>query len=129
MKDCTPICPYCNKTAILVDSKVVYAKSYGPIWMCSGECEAWVGVHKNSPNFQPLGRLANAHLRRAKQAAHAAFDPLWKDGHMTRTAAYAWLRQALNKNRPVHIGFMDETGCREVIAVSVAKLASLTKTS
>lgn len=82
-----PICPYCNQTSALVDSAVIYGESYGMIWRCE-PCDAHVGVHQDSPNFEPLGTLANFHLRRARNKAHAMFDPLWKSGTMSRNTVY-----------------------------------------
>jgi len=78
------ICPYCGKNAVLTDSAVVYhGRSYGMIWLCR-PCWAYVGTHKNSRKHAPLGRIANAELRDWKKKVHAAFDPLWKDGEMSR---------------------------------------------
>jgi hypothetical protein len=55
-------CPYCGQPAIYVDSAAVYRiGSYGMIYLCR-PCQAWVGVHPGTD--QPLGRLANAELRR-----------------------------------------------------------------
>lgn len=57
-----PICPYCDNESELVDSEVVYGKSYGMMFLCS-PCDAYVGCHKDSPNNRPLGTLANRSLR------------------------------------------------------------------
>lgn len=70
-------CDYCGRETEYVDSKVIYGKSYGKIYLCRN-CMAYVGVHKGTD--KPLGRLANAELRNWKKAAHAVFDPLWKYG-------------------------------------------------
>ena len=70
------------------------------IWHC-WPCGAYVGVHKNSPDHAPLGRLANAELRKMKIKAHAAFDKLWTprgSAPMTRKQAYKLLRQKMNLN-------------------------------
>lgn len=69
-----PICPYCERPAEFLASsaRVYHGRDYGPVWACL-PCAAWVGCHKGTT--QPLGRLANAELRKAKMAAHAAFDP------------------------------------------------------
>ena len=67
-------CDYCGRETEYVDSKVIYGKSYGKIYLCRN-CMAYVGVHKGTD--KPLGRLANAELRNWKKAAHAVFDPLW----------------------------------------------------
>jgi hypothetical protein len=114
-------CPYCGARAMLVDSAEVYGgRSYGNIWLCR-PCGAWVGVHAGSPTFQPLGRLADASLRRAKMQAHAAFDPLWrrppndaKPG--ARKRAYAWLAAAMGLTaKQTHIGAFDEQQCACVV--------------
>lgn len=65
-------CDYCGRQAEYVDSKVVYGKSYGMMYLCRN-CMAYVGVHKGTD--KPLGRLANAELRYWKKRAHAVFDP------------------------------------------------------
>lgn len=113
-------CPYCGDRATLVDSVEVYGHSYGFIWLCR-PCGAWVGVHANSPTFQPLGRLANASLRRAKMKAHAAFDPLWRRPPNAaqpgaRKRAYAWLAAAMELPvKATHIGAFDEEQCARVV--------------
>jgi hypothetical protein len=65
----------------------------------------------------PLGDLANAPLREARMAAHAAFDPLWKTGQKRRGSAYAWLAEQLGiDRRDTHIGMFDEATCARVVA-------------
>jgi hypothetical protein len=69
--------------------------------------------------------LANAELRAAKSAAHAAFDPLWKshgNKGAARARAYRWLAQEM-KMRPenCHIGMFDLDQCRAVVALVVAR--------
>lgn len=111
------ICPYCNQPAQLVDSRAVYKKSYGMIWHCE-PCKAWVGCHKNSKDHIPLGRLANAELRQWKQRAHAAFDPLWREGSMKRRAAYNWLAEMMEMHTSrCHIGMFDVRECIRVVAI------------
>ena len=79
-------------------------------------CDAYVGCHPGTTN--PLGRLANAELRAAKMAAHAAFDPLWKSGAKKRGSAYAWLADALRiDKKQCHIGMFDVADCRRVVEV------------
>jgi len=71
----------------------------------------------------PLGRLANAELRAAKRAAHAAFDPIWKGGDMSRHAAYGWLAKQLGISRAnCHIGMFDVDGCEAVVTAAAARL-------
>lgn len=118
-----PSCPYCHSLAALVTGADIYP--HRPdlqnlrFWRCA-PCGAYVGCHKAGNGFgdgtRPLGRLANAELRSAKQAAHAAFDPLWKSGRMGRRAAYAWLAKQLGV--PIdrmHIGEMDVADCKRVV--------------
>ena len=73
-------CPYCGKEAELIDSSVIYGRSYGMAYICF-DCDAYVGTHKGTE--KPLGRLANAELRKWKMRAHDAFDPIWKSRKMS----------------------------------------------
>ena len=59
-----PACPYCQSVSVLTDSKVIYGKSYGMVYLCLNypKCDSFVGVHKNS--IKPLGRMANRELRK-----------------------------------------------------------------
>jgi len=114
-------CPYCNQPAALVAGVAIYP--YRPdlahlsFWQCA-PCGARVGCHKGTT--QPLGRLANAELRLAKQQAHAAFDPLWRTPAFgeTRNSAYNWLADRLGIPRAdCHIGMFDVEQCRRVVEV------------
>jgi len=108
-------CDYCGRPAKLVDSSLVYGKSYGMIYYCA-PCRAWVGVHKGTT--KPLGRLANKELREWKKAAHAAFDPLWKGGKMKRNAAYTWLAKQMGLPvKRTHIGMFDINECKKVVKI------------
>ncbi len=111
------ICDYCGRPAEFVDSKIIYGKSYGMIYLCR-HCMAYVGVHKGSD--APLGRLANAELRYWKKRAHAVFDPLWKRGRFRghRGAAYGWLAQKMRlPMEQTHIGMFDVAQCKQVINI------------
>lgn len=116
-------CPYCGNGAKFSEtSSHLYSRDYGPVWECA-PCRAWVGCH---PGGKPLGRLANAELRRHKMAAHDVFDPLWKrrmerdglrKGH-ARAKGYKWLAEQLGINRKdCHIGMFDVETCLRVIAI------------
>ncbi|WP_323016991.1 zinc-finger-containing protein [Castellaniella sp.] len=111
------MCPYCRSWANLVTGKEIYPHRPDlfdkKFWECA-PCGAYVGCHPGG--IKPLGRLANASLRVTKQRAHAAFDPLWKDGGMTRSEAYARLSEDLEIPREeCHIGMFDEFRCQRVI--------------
>jgi hypothetical protein len=106
------ICPYCLEKPELVDSKTIYGKSYGMMHLCR-PCNAYVGCYKGSD--VPLGRLADKDLREAKMAAHKAFDPVWKDGGMSRREAYQWLASQLDiPEEFCHIGMFDKEICEDV---------------
>lgn len=120
------LCSYCGMPTVLLESSAeIYGRDYGPVYRCPIGC-GWVGTHKNSSKFKALGRIANRELRQAKQAAHAAFDPLWrakihrercKPGK-ARAAGYRWLAEQLGIDPSVcHIGMMNVEGCRRVVEV------------
>lgn len=57
-------------------------------------------------------------LARARIAAHAAFDPLWQSGKLSRGVAYEWLASELGI--PVtacHMVLMDVAMCGRVVAI------------
>lgn len=116
-------CEYCNRQAERVTGKAIYPhrpdlhqKSF---WRCQ-PCAAYVGCHPGT--WTPLGRLANAALRRAKSAAHAAFDPLWKTKRMSRSDAYGWLAAELGISKAnCHIGMFDLETCQRVVSVCAAR--------
>lgn len=92
----------------------LYSKRF---WLC--ECGAFVGCHPGTE--YPLGSPANAATRKARNAAHAAFDPLWqrkiiRDGvpkNEARAKGYKWLGEQLGIEGEVHISQMDrETALR-----------------
>jgi len=65
-----------------------------------------------------LGTLANAELRAARNRAHAAFDPIWRSGEMSRRKAYAWLGDQLGLPvKRVHIAEFDLATCSKVVSV------------
>lgn len=111
-----PTCPKCSKQGELVDSKIVYGKSYGHIWYCDCEPEGvYVGINKKTG--KPLGTMADKKLRVLRKRAHAAFDPLWKcdKPKMSRTEAYGWLSSAMNVELEFcHIGMFDIEQCEIV---------------
>lgn len=89
-------------------------------------CQAWVGCHPGTEN--PLGGLANAELRKAKQAAHAVFDPIWRnaveDGNRgkARRKAYRWLAGSLGiPEKQCHIGYMDVDQCMRTVEACKAR--------
>lgn len=116
------LCPYCNHPSSIVLGSFLHPLNQHvaskKFHYCE-RCQAWVGCHGRSK--RPLGRISDSLLRRSKQTAHAAFDPIWKSGHLSRTQAYEWLAQQMGL--PVHrchIGYFDVDQCRKVEAISDA---------
>lgn len=121
MKKVKVVCPYDGKVAKLVTGKRIYPHRselhHRFFWLCP-KCGAYVGTHAGSKVHKPLGRLANAELRKAKVAAHEAFDWLWKSGKSSRQDAYTWLAGAMGMSiQECHIGMFNERQCYEVVSI------------
>lgn len=115
------LCPYCGCEAEFVDSARVYrGKSYGMIYDCR-PCDAYVGVHKGTD--KPLGTLANRELRQMRMRAHAAFDPMWKRGTMSRRDAYGWMQRTFGMTaEQAHISRFGVAECeRLLVAINGSK--------
>lgn len=116
-------CPYCNYEADLVDSKKVYGKSFGLIYLCRNypECDAFVGVHQGTQN--PLGTMANSTLRRLRILCHELFDAKWKNeskenGKAKRIELYKNLAKIMNiTGKKAHFGNFDEAQCRKFLQI------------
>jgi hypothetical protein len=119
-------CPYCGAKVRLVDSAELYAGvSYGYALACERfpDCDAYVGCHRGTT--EPLGTLADAKLRQARRAAHAAFDPIWKRGLMARAEAYWWLGRRLGLSESeTHVALFDVGQCLAVVEVCAEYLAN-----
>lgn len=113
-------CPYCGNPARFQSGSIIYphrADLAGKhFWACP-PCDAYVGCHDGTD--KPLGRLADRELRRAKMAAHAAFDPLWRgQSGKVRKAAYRWLAERLGIHpADCHIGMFNVAQCWRVVDV------------
>lgn len=111
-------CPYCEEKIKLVTGDTIYPLRpdlhHKLFWYCR-PCNAYVGCHASGKGTSPLGRLANAELRAARMVAHAAFDPLWKEGHMRRAQAYRWLADKLQLPvKKCHISWLELEQCKRV---------------
>lgn len=132
------VCPYCGHVPEFVDSACVYhGFSYGMIYLCR-RCDAYVGVHVGTKRAK--GRLADSHLRKAKQAAHQSFDAIAKTGlinkiwtqHIPNTSnrnkAYWWLSKKMGmKKKLCHIGMFDMDQCAKVVSICQNALDKLEK--
>lgn len=114
-----PSCPLCSSEAELVGGDAIYPHrpdlAHKKFWKCPHH-DTYVGCHPGTD--KPLGRLADAPTRKLKSQAHAAFDPIWKNGGMKRGAAYGWLAQKLGIPKCVcHMGSMSDDNLRRVISI------------
>jgi len=112
-------CPYCQRLTEKVTGKEIYPHRndlWSKVFFRCLPCEAWVGCHPGTD--APLGRLANAELRRCKSQVHSAFDPLWKSRERTRTQAYQWLADQLGIDvENCHIGEFDVATCKRAVGI------------
>jgi hypothetical protein len=96
----------------------LHSKSF---WQC--DCGAYCGCHPGTTTA--LGSPCGPETRKARSAAHAAFDPYWKLGKMTRSAAYKRLADELGiKRADCHIGMMDAVTARRVVEVVTGHASS-----
>lgn len=119
LKEAPPACPYCDKPAKFVLGDVIYPHrpdlAHKQFYHCA-PCGAYVGCHDGTT--KPLGRLANAELRKAKMDAHAAFDPHWQGRKMARVHAYRLLANKLGiRADDCHIGMFDVETCKRVVDI------------
>lgn len=91
-------------------------------WKCG--CGAYCGVHVGT--LKALGSPAGKVTRDARQAAHAAFDPLWKKRmrvsglteKVARGRGYKWLAGQLGVSaKGCHIGAMDAQTALRVVDI------------
>jgi hypothetical protein len=132
-KNAHVFCPYCGNPAKLVPGSDIYCHRkdlYDKwFWECL-PCEAHVGVHLGSKGFQPYGGLAKADLRKARKAAHVTFDAIWKDGRISRSAAYLLLCQLFDLPLDkCHIGMFNMEQCSKVIQAANLYISELNKVS
>lgn len=120
MNGLTPLCSYCGKFSRKVTGETVYPHrpdlSAKTFYQCV-PCDAYVGTHPGTDI--PLGRLANAELRRWKSLTHLVFDPLWQSERYTRKEAYTRLGILMGLvPDECHIGMFNIEQCRRAIAFS-----------
>lgn len=117
MEGLTPVCPYCQQFSVKQTGQDIYPHRpdlFSKIFYRCAPCDAYVGTH--SQTGKPLGTLANAKLRRLRNLAHQAFDPLWKEMGRKRIDAYFMLARGLGI--PIdecHIAMFNENQCLETV--------------
>lgn len=67
----------------------------------------------------PLGTLADDALRECRKRSKPIFERIWREGHMSRDTAYAWLSCRLGiAPSECHFGLFDAERCKEAAIVS-----------
>lgn len=112
------LCPYCGSHAHKKSSEIIYGRDFGMAFICDNfpTCNSYVGCHLDG---RPMGTLANAELRKARNDAHKIFDPIWKSKVIKkRWHAYGWLADKMNLTRDnTHIGMFNLNQCIQVINI------------
>lgn len=120
-------CPYCDQPALRMTGRELYPAK--PIlankhYHVCRNCDAWIGCKDGT--WEPNGRLADSDLRRAKQDAHAAIDPIclkamkdhdWSK-NLARNVVYEWLAAELDiPGRVITLGDFDLRQCELVLLI------------
>ena len=107
-------CRYCHGNVELVNNSEIYGQERGwPLVHRCTTCGARVGCHPDTDI--PLGTLADGPTMKARQEAHAAFDPLWRGKtSWHRQEAFRALARAMGVQK-AHIAHFDEKECGRVI--------------
>lgn len=109
-------CRFCKGSVKLISNAEIYGREYG--WPLTYRCEccgARVGTHPGTDI--PLGTLADETTQRARKAAHAAFDVLWKGKTAWhRSQAYKALAKELGI-QSAHISWFDADLCNRVVRI------------
>lgn len=65
-------------------------------WVCD-TCRNYVGVHKTSKDFKPLGCIATPELRAVRKQLHLLIDSFWQSGKVNRRYVYELLSEYFGK--------------------------------
>jgi hypothetical protein len=114
----------CSVNINLVTNDKIYGRIYGewPYAYYCDDCKAAVGCHPNT--YIPLGRMADKETRQLRTKAHAAFDPLWRSGLMTRSKAYFWLACELKLDvAACHISWLSKQQLKQTVEIAAKYFA------
>jgi hypothetical protein len=120
------VCRYCSGAVDLVENSVIYnGRTFGDwpyAYLCSC-CRAYVGLHPQTD--LPLGTLADKRTRDARNATKKTFETIFRDGHMSRKQAYAWLAgKMVISTADCHFGLFEPAQCKIAEAFSMEYLAN-----
>lgn len=122
------ICRFCNSKVRYTSHAEIYGgrvySEWPYIYLCDNKaCKASVGVHEGT--HYPLGTLADETTKNARKAAHAAFDPIWKnkpDKSKARAEAYKWLAKELDiEVWRCHMSWFDTELCKKVVRICMSR--------
>lgn len=126
------ICPYCNTQAELLTGEELYPfhphLAQKHFYNCT-PCDSRVGCHPPMDSKYggigdgtvPMGTMANAELRRARQAAHDALDPMFRSNVMSRQSAYVWLAREMGlRFHDTHIAMFTLEQCARAVTLVAA---------
>lgn len=130
------LCPHCLIDAALVPGAFIYGPTRPDLadllfWACPVHIDVYVGCHQRGANVPQKdgttilsdgtlakGTLAGPALRKARRGVHAAFDPLWEEGKMSRNGAYAWLANEMQLSvADCHIGMFSLQQCHDAVKI------------
>lgn len=121
------ICPYCQQAALRMTGRELYPRKpelANKHYHVCRNCDAWIGCIDGT--WEPIGHLANAELRRAKQDVYAAIEPIYlkamSENNWTKSLArnlvYGWLATELNMTSgTASIGDFDLKQCQLVLLI------------
>lgn len=132
IEDALPVPTHCDNCCSvnieLTTNDVIYGRIYGnwpKVYYCK-DCTAAVGCHPGTEI--PLGRMADRETRKLRTKAHNAFDPLWRNGYMTRSRAYTWLAATLGIDySECHISWLSKEQLKQTAAICSEYLESNAK--
>lgn len=129
VKDPVPMpteCNCCGSDAVRYATHIeVYGRDYSDwpyVCLCEG-CGAYVGLHPFTGI--PLGTLADIETREARKYAKNAFTNVVEHHMANRSAAYAWLAEAMGiEPRLCHFGMFDVDQAHRARGICIALINS-----
>jgi ssDNA-binding Zn-finger/Zn-ribbon topoisomerase 1 len=111
-------CPYCGaRMETRLGSEIYHdAANKERLLVCTDypRCNTYVHLYPGSD--RPMGMPANGDLRNLRHRAHKSFDQMWKQGYMSRDAAYRWMADFLGlRPQDSHIAMFGDYQCKKVI--------------
>lgn len=109
----------CGGCVELVENSEIYnGRTYGdwPYAYLCRDCDSYVGTHPSTDI--PLGTLADKKTRDARNVCKKVFEPIWRNGEMSRSKAYAWLAERMGiEVSACHFGLFDVDQCYQAAKI------------